>query len=158
MTSTTTTERPFPFPIGRRVRFDAGPFTGFEGTVEKISANGIMVVRGDPLHGRDGAGFSVDVHEGAQWDVVLADPPVPAPLPASADTAKAETWFCRNCGGLDIKHDATVSWNPDRQDWDVIDVQDNHWCEACLPSEESDPVFGIPGDGNATTSMIGGGA
>lgn len=74
-----------------------------------------------------------------------------------------ETWFCGTCGSQHIHHAATVKWNPQQQDWDVEEVRDEMWCEACvsrdpLSGQKGEPLFGIPGDPDATDSMIGGGA
>lgn len=58
------------------------------------------------------------------------------------------TWFCAECGSLDIRHDAIVQWKPDDETWEVLDVLDGTWCEACMdrnPSDEGAPTYGIPG-------------
>lgn len=59
-----------------------------------------------------------------------------------------ETWYCRACGGTDVRHDAIVIWNPERQAWDVVSVLDDTWCETCDEAggtNTGDPTFGIPG-------------
>jgi hypothetical protein len=43
----------------------------------------------------------------------------------------AEVIVCTECGGSDITVDATVSWNVDKQEWDVDDVRDYNWCGDC---------------------------
>lgn len=54
---TTTTQH---FTVGQRVRFISSLYVGVVGTVEAIKDNGLIVVRGGPLHGRGGAGFSTE--------------------------------------------------------------------------------------------------
>ncbi|HRO59382.1 MAG TPA: hypothetical protein PKZ27_02960 [Rhodocyclaceae bacterium] len=64
--------------------------------------------------------------------------------------SKKETWFCANCGGLDIRHDAVVQWDPDAEEWTVLDVLDGMWCDACAgrpPFDSGKPIYAIPGDG-----------
>lgn len=61
-----------------------------------------------------------------------------------------ETWFCRECGGLNILHDAVAKWNPETEMFEVEGVLDGTWCEDCIAEANSidvagDPVFGIPG-------------
>lgn len=78
-------------------------------------------------------------------------------------TGTEETWFCADCGSLDIRHDAIVKWDPQAQDWKVEGVLDNTWCEDCAEADgrfdgTGEPVFGVPGDEDATDSMLGGGA
>lgn len=62
---------------------------------------------------------------------------------------KKPTWFCQNCGGHDVRHDATVQWNPETEDWDVLAVHDNAWCEPCSQTEESDITFAVPSEPDA---------
>lgn len=59
--------------IGQRVRFAAGLYAGCEGTVERIKDNGTVVVRGDPLHGRGGPGFSANPEERVAWGLAPID-------------------------------------------------------------------------------------
>lgn len=40
-------------------------------------------------------------------------------------------WQGRMCGGDKIHHDATVIWNQDRGDWDVVLVHDAMACTSC---------------------------
>lgn len=53
--------------IGQTVRFAAGLYIGCEGIVERIHDNGTVVVRGEPLHGRGGPGFSANPEEQVVW-------------------------------------------------------------------------------------------
>lgn len=64
--------------------------------------------------------------------------------------SQKETWFCVRCGSLDIRHDATVQWDPEAHDWVVLDVQDHTWCEDCacsggLDREDGEPKHGVFG-------------
>lgn len=58
-----------------------------------------------------------------------------------------ETWFCRKCGGTDIRHDAIAEYNPEKGDYEVVSVLDDTWCEDCMGkdwNDNGDPTFGIP--------------
>lgn len=62
-----------------------------------------------------------------------------------------ETWFCAQCGSLDIRHDAVVRYNPETQDYELLSVLDNDWCEDCMGRGlyvTGDPMFGITGEEN----------
>lgn len=64
-----------------------------------------------------------------------------------------ETWFCRDCGSLDIRHDAIARYDPELADYVVEWVLDGTWCEDCMQraaearelEDIGDPAFGIPG-------------
>lgn len=62
-----------------------------------------------------------------------------------------ETWFCADCGSLDIRHDAIAVFNPDTEEYEVIAVLDETWCESCMEAHsdfeaKGDPMFGIHGE------------
>jgi len=60
---------------------------------------------------------------------------------------KQKTWHCAACGSRDIRRDAIVQWDADREDWDVLDVLDDAWCEDCMGKNWADagePSFGVP--------------
>jgi hypothetical protein len=64
-----------------------------------------------------------------------------------------ETWYCAACGSLDIRHDAVAAFNPHTQEFEVVAVLDDTWCEDCLAADDSgnntgEPAFGIPGETN----------
>lgn len=42
---------------------------------------------------------------------------------------------CGHCGSADVWTDANAEWNPDLQDWVLLNVFDNAYCEEC--SEET---------------------
>ena len=44
--------------------------------------------------------------------------------------AKKPGWFCGTCGEEEVFHDAQVRWCRDTQEWEVVAVLDDHWCEA----------------------------
>lgn len=74
-----------------------------------------------------------------------------APSQSGTSYMRKETWYCADCGSLDIRHDAIVSWDPEQQDWKVEATLDDTWCENCMgkdPMRESrgEPVWGIPDD------------
>lgn len=54
-------------------------------------------------------------------------------------------YFCRRCGSRDVRHDAIVQWDPSTEDWNVLDVLDEAWCEDCQQEDNSngDPYFGL---------------
>ncbi|MEJ5209465.1 hypothetical protein [Denitratimonas sp. CY0512] len=57
--------------------------------------------------------------------------------------AKKPGWFCVTCGAEEVFHDAQVRWCRDTQDWEVVAVLDDHWCEACANAgKEGETVFG----------------
>lgn len=59
---------------------------------------------------------------------------------------KQETWHCAACGSRDIRHDAVVQWDAAREDWVVLDVLDDAWCEDCMgvnAMDAGDPRFGV---------------
>lgn len=69
--------------------------------------------------------------------VAIQDPP-----------AQKQTWFCTHCGSREIHHDATVIWNEDREDWDVVHVHDGMACTACMDrcrEAGEEPVIGTIG-------------
>lgn len=61
-----------------------------------------------------------------------------------------DTWFCTECGGFDILHDAVAKWDADTEEYKVVDVQDATWCHDCLKESGGDdngsPTWGIPGE------------
>ena len=60
--------------------------------------------------------------------------------------SKQETWYCAQCGGTDIRHDAIVQWNNQTGDWELLSVLDDDWCEDCEEqrNDPGEPVFGVP--------------
>ena len=46
-----------------------------------------------------------------------------------------ETWekpVCVECASEDVTQEATVSWDIEKQEWEVVDVLDNGWtCGSC---------------------------
>lgn len=57
-----------------------------------------------------------------------------------------EIWFCRKCGGTDIRHDAIVEYNPSKEDFEIVSILDDVWCKDCMNrdwNDHGDPVFGI---------------
>lgn len=70
---------------------------------------------------------------------------------------KQETWYCLSCGSRDIRHDAIVQWDAEREVWDVLTVLDDSWCEDCMSKNTAgtgephfgEPHFGAPPDKNA---------
>ena len=60
-----------------------------------------------------------------------------------------ETWYCAKCGSLDIRHDGILQWDTEGQDWKVLDVLNDTWCQACAGraatfDDKGDPTFGQP--------------
>lgn len=67
------------------------------------------------------------------------------------------TWFCAECGSLDIRHEAEVVWDPEKEDWEVVGVLDGAHCEACMCADkylenQGMPVWGIPSDERKTAN------
>ncbi len=57
-----------------------------------------------------------------------------------------EIWFCRKCGGTDIRQDATVRYDPSIEDFEIVRILVEVWCEDCMQQNRDDygdPVFGI---------------
>lgn len=81
------------FAVGQRVRFARGPYEGSEGTVESITLNGRIAVRGVR-----GTGFGVTADEAIQWGLQVLenaqdiDPTAltPAPMASPADLYAAD--------------------------------------------------------------------
>ncbi len=44
---------------------------------------------------------------------------------------KKYIWICKYCGGDNISMDASVSWDRDKQDWEINDFRDDDWCGTC---------------------------
>ena len=38
---------------------------------------------------------------------------------------------CSRCHSTDVRRDGIACWNPSRQQWELIDVLDDAWCEGC---------------------------
>ena len=38
---------------------------------------------------------------------------------------------CSRCHSTDVRRDGIACWNPSRQQWELIDVSDDAWCEGC---------------------------
>ena len=38
---------------------------------------------------------------------------------------------CSRCHSADVRRDGIACWNPSRQQWELIDVLDDAWCEGC---------------------------
>ena len=38
---------------------------------------------------------------------------------------------CSRCHSTDVRRDGIACWNPSRQQWELIDVLDDGWCEEC---------------------------
>lgn len=60
---------------------------------------------------------------------------------------KLPGWYCAECGSTEIHHDAIAQWNPEKQEFDVIAVLDDHWCYDCQERDINDPgtpVWGVP--------------
>lgn len=58
------------------------------------------------------------------------------------------TWFRAKCGSLNILHDAIVEWNPEKEDFEVVQVLDSTWCEDCMErdpmrEDEGTPMLGL---------------
>ncbi len=59
---------------------------------------------------------------------------------------KQKTWHCAACGSRDIRRDAIVQWDAAREDWVVLAVLDDAWCEDCMgvnAMAAGDPRFGV---------------
>lgn len=59
-------------------------------------------------------------------------------------TEPKETWFCSVCGSLNIVHDATARWDPDTEEFELIDVCDGDYCEDC--ERQKTGMFAIPNE------------
>lgn len=59
-----------------------------------------------------------------------------------------DTWYCENCWGFDVRHDATVKWDGATQSWSVVGVLDDAKCECC--GDSGRPRFGRPGESDET--------
>ena len=38
---------------------------------------------------------------------------------------------CSRCHSTDVRRDGIACWNPSRQQWELIDLMDDAWCEGC---------------------------
>lgn len=56
-----------------------------------------------------------------------------------------ETWYCNECGSLDIRHDAVAWFNPETEVYEILGVLDESWCEDC-GEQNGSPVFGTPAE------------
>lgn len=68
------------------------------------------------------------------------------------------TWKCADCGGKNIHHDATVVWNDDKGDYDIVDIKEGMECIDC--DDGGDPYY-VPhaapqGAGASMFAMQGG--
>ncbi len=45
--------------------------------------------------------------------------------------SKMKTFVCSNCGGKNVLRDATAEWCDETQEWEMVAVQDNAYCEDC---------------------------
>ncbi len=52
-------------------------------------------------------------------------------------------WYCATCGGNNIRRDAIVEWNPEMEQYEIVSVLDNAWCEDC-GELKGDPVWELP--------------
>lgn len=50
---------------------------------------------------------------------------------------------CDKCGSVDIRWDAVVEWSELNQDFAIVDILDNCWCEPCSSEfdETGDPQW-----------------
>jgi len=60
----------------------------------------------------------------------------------------AETWFCTESGGTDIRHNAIVRWNRKAKKFKTLNILDGSWCEPCTEAYGdkyySGVAYGIP--------------
>jgi len=39
--------------------------------------------------------------------------------------------FCNYCGSKDVRRNADVKWNEEKQEWEIVSLFDDATCEAC---------------------------
>ena len=49
----------------------------------------------------------------------------------STDLPGSIVMRCSRCHSTDVRRDGIACWNPSRQQWELIDVLDDGWCEEC---------------------------
>lgn len=65
-----------------------------------------------------------------------------------------EAWYCGNCGGESIHHDAIVSWNSKSQKWVVESVLDDSWCHDCMESADGSGSSGEEDRGDPQWGLV----
>ena len=49
----------------------------------------------------------------------------------STDLPGSIVMRCSRCHSTDVRRDGIACWNPSRQQWELIDLMDDAWCEEC---------------------------